>query len=73
MNEYLAAGADITDDLSTADAIVGKIHVYKCTTFCIYMYYALHCTCTCTMCMYMQKFMCVYSLNTPSSHPKMQY
>ena len=36
MNEYLAAGADITDDLSTADAIVGKIHVYKCTTFCIY-------------------------------------
>ena len=29
MNEYLAAGAQITDDLSTADAIIGRdIYMY---------------------------------------------
>ena len=40
---------------------------------CIQMYYILYALLTLYMCMYMQKFMCVYSLNTPSSHPKMQY
>ena len=37
MNEYLAAGAHITDDLSTADAIVGEFaQLYLCM---MYMYY----------------------------------